>query len=296
MSDATWYATLDGSELGPLTVADLKRLVSEGRIAPQTPVRRQGMEAAVPAARIKGLLSVTSAATEVLPPPAPVQTPDLQRADQAEKSARPGPRVAGDRSRTATVATARTARATSPAAPDDDNPFARPQAELAPVTSELIHGTPAGFFIRSAAYLIDVVIIVVAMVAALVAIPGAETQLDSDLTGSVVWLLVFSLYYVIGDGAFAATPGKLCCGLRVVDRDGRRIGFAGSFKRAASRFILGIIPLIALIDVLMVVRESKLAWHDAMSGTYVVRKGGTRVARRGNPSRSTRRTAPRRRP
>ena len=56
MAGVEWFVTLEGVEQGPLTPAEVKELVQAGMIGPMTPIRRGGMERAVAAAQVKGLL------------------------------------------------------------------------------------------------------------------------------------------------------------------------------------------------------------------------------------------------
>ncbi len=67
---AKWYVTIEGREQGPLSTAELKRAVAEGRVTAETPVRNEGMESRVPAARVKGLFaSAKDKTAEITPPP-----------------------------------------------------------------------------------------------------------------------------------------------------------------------------------------------------------------------------------
>ena len=66
-----------------------------------------------------------------------------------------------------------------------------------------------------------------------------------------------------------ATPGKMACGIKVTDLDGRRI----SFGRATGRFFGKILStLILLIGFLMQpFTARKQALHDILAGTLVVK-------------------------
>lgn len=60
---ADWYVVVDGKPSGPMDDSRLKALVREGRIKPETLVRRAGMQQWVPAQKIRGLFGVTQATT-----------------------------------------------------------------------------------------------------------------------------------------------------------------------------------------------------------------------------------------
>lgn len=53
-----WHYQQDGQHYGPVPAAELKRLVSAGKLAPTDLVRREGTERWVPAGQVKGLFAV----------------------------------------------------------------------------------------------------------------------------------------------------------------------------------------------------------------------------------------------
>lgn len=79
MSNNHWYVTLDGAERGPASSGQLKQLAAQGKLKPNTPIRRADMDRPVPASKIKGLFpaggqpSVAAAAPE--PEPAEQSVP-----------------------------------------------------------------------------------------------------------------------------------------------------------------------------------------------------------------------------
>jgi hypothetical protein len=63
---AQWYYTRDGREmLGPYTSKNMKQLASKGQILPTDRVRKEGMEKAVRARRVRGLFAPTAGPGEV---------------------------------------------------------------------------------------------------------------------------------------------------------------------------------------------------------------------------------------
>ena len=67
---AKWFVIIEGREYGPLSAAELKRAVAKGRVTAETPVRMEGMDSRVPAARVKGLFAAAKDKTaEIAPPP-----------------------------------------------------------------------------------------------------------------------------------------------------------------------------------------------------------------------------------
>jgi len=163
---------------------------------------------------------------------------------------------------------------------DEENPYA------APKTTDFGEGSDdwdegdfeyASFLTRFAAAFLDGIIMnvigfVMGFIAGLLMVPAGVDpsaggpQLLLQLTGIVVnWL------YVAGfnSSASMATPGKMACGIKVTDLDGRRI----SFGRATGRFFGKILStLILLIGFLMQpFTARKQALHDILAGTLVVK-------------------------
>ncbi|KFL37508.1 RDD family protein [Arenimonas donghaensis] len=168
------------------------------------------------------------------------------------------------------------------AAPGLATPGAGPAATAQPGT-DLDAVVDAGFIRRLGAYLIDsmllgsifYVVFLIGMVAlAIVATNNLENE-ETFLVGMVVVYLIYpvmSLAYYAGmeSSKLQATVGKLALGIKVVDRQGRRLGFG----RAAGRWAGSIVSyLILYIGFFMAGwTRRKQALHDLMAGTFVVDK------------------------
>ncbi|HEY9143373.1 MAG TPA: RDD family protein [Arenimonas sp.] len=141
----------------------------------------------------------------------------------------------------------------------------------------------AGFIRRLGAYLIDsmligsvyYVVLMVGMVAVAIVAAGQDFEGDGFMIGLVlVYLLypVLSLAYYAGmeSSKMQATVGKLALGIKVVDSQGRQLGFG----RAAARWAGSIVSyLILYIGFFMAGwTRRKQALHDLMAGTFVVDK------------------------
>ena len=70
---ANWFVTLTGTELGPITDAQLRQLAREGKLGHEDVVRKEGIAKSTIAGRIQGLLPFVS------PPPPPRATPSQVR-------------------------------------------------------------------------------------------------------------------------------------------------------------------------------------------------------------------------
>ncbi|HEX5694559.1 MAG TPA: RDD family protein [Arenimonas sp.] len=153
----------------------------------------------------------------------------------------------------------------------------------APAGGGLDEVVDAGFIRRLGAYLIDsmllgsvfyVVMLVGVVVLAVVATSMPDDK-DAFLAGMVVLYLLYpvmSLAYYAGMecSKLQATVGKLALGIKVVDGQGRRLGFG----RAAGRWAGSLLSyLILYIGFFMAGwTRRKQALHDLMAGTFVVDK------------------------
>jgi len=202
------------------------------------------------------------------------------------------------------------ATADAQAAAQEQSSRSRVSASLmAPVDEEHFDtGDYAGFWIRFAAYVIDLTIIGIPTLAVKVlvletafksisltmsrAVTSAESKdamtsmmlapLISLLIGSllmVILLLVASwLYYALFESSpRRATPGKILCGLAVTDVDGNRVSFWRATMRhlskAASWGLLGLGYFFMLVSI------RRQTFHDLVSRCVVVRTSYPPVAR-----------------
>jgi uncharacterized RDD family membrane protein YckC len=129
----------------------------------------------------------------------------------------------------------------------------------------------AGFWIRTLAYLIDALILLV--VSEIILLPLKILPGDSAITfGALIPLIVcFAYMPAFWSSAQQATIGQLICGVKVVNAiTGGRISVAQAFGRwLALLLAIGIL----FIGVLMVAfTERKRGLHDMLAGTYVVKR------------------------
>jgi uncharacterized RDD family membrane protein YckC len=120
-----------------------------------------------------------------------------------------------------------------------------------------------GFWRRLLAALIDSLVFVVVNTAFQVLAGGADA---AGLLG-----LAAGLAYEVGMTAsrFQATLGKLALGLRVVDRDGRRLTVGRSLGRWAAKLLSAV--LLGIGFLMIAVTRRKRGLHDMIAGTLVLR-------------------------
>jgi uncharacterized RDD family membrane protein YckC len=115
---------------------------------------------------------------------------------------------------------------------------------------------------------------------------GGLTEEGFNLTGVPALILIGILiavmlgYFIIAEGFFGMTLGKVVAEIQVAGRDGGRIGMRASVIRNLMRLIDGIgIYLVGAFSVILTGRRVRLG--DLAAGTIVVRRDQGRVMRAG---------------
>jgi uncharacterized RDD family membrane protein YckC len=138
----------------------------------------------------------------------------------------------------------------------------------------------AGFWRRFAAYLIDSMVIVFALVnfasllsrELVVSIANTKTLNESIATaiGVMSLLLTWAYYSGMESSPLQATIGKLAVGIYVTDLQGQRISFGRATGRFLGKILSGAILLIGYL--IAGFTEKKQALHDMMAGCLVLLK------------------------
>jgi uncharacterized RDD family membrane protein YckC len=128
----------------------------------------------------------------------------------------------------------------------------------APIVASDIASFPhAAFRDRLAAFVLDVILVVIAR------------QL-LDLTRRDSSLLLLLLAYHIAFWTWKGTTvGGIICQLRVVRVDGARLGFADALVRGLSSIFS--LAVVGLGGLWILKDPERQAWHDKIAGTYVVK-------------------------
>jgi uncharacterized RDD family membrane protein YckC len=134
--------------------------------------------------------------------------------------------------------------------------------------------SPAGFWVRFVAALVDLIVFLVAQIALRLftrALWGAAVAESRMFEGTVLLFgLVFdAVYHVTLHAMFGQTVGKMVLDIRVVRLDGHRLSWGIAVIRYlgewVSSFLLGVGYVMAGL------RPDKRALHDLLAGTRVVR-------------------------
>ncbi len=139
-----------------------------------------------------------------------------------------------------------------------------------------VAGSPAGFWIRMGAYLIDDVLVSVVGFLLAITFTGMDTeQAFNELTGtsggwaaSLITLSIGAIYYTFTIGQWGQTVGKAVLGLKVTRADGSRLTHWRSFGRYWA-YLASAIPL-GLGFIAIGLSTQKRGWHDFICDTRVV--------------------------
>ena len=125
-------------------------------------------------------------------------------------------------------------------------------------------GTPAGFWIRLAAYLIDLAATILFILFSFLLY--SVMSLPSALAGAV--LIIVAIAALVWIPVFS--PGKRILGLRVLRSDGSRAGLGRKFCRSLAQVLS---ELIFFIGFLMIAfRKDKRGLHDLICDTVIVHR------------------------
>ncbi|MFW5817928.1 MAG: RDD family protein [Planctomycetota bacterium] len=247
-----WYYVVGGERRGPVSDEQLDSLVRQGEINARTLVWREGMPdwLALEEVRARSTATDTSSA-------GPLIWCDLcgRQVGQDETLVLQGKRVCSE-----------------------CKPIAVERVrEGIPLVSSSSHPY-AGFWIRFAAKFIDGIILGVfnQIVLAVTGLGTFQTYEPAEGDQAIATILISNLvmlaascaYNTLFVGAYGGTPGKLLCGLRIVQPDGTKV----SYLRALGRYFAEILSwLIFLIGYLMAAFDSqKRTLHDRIASTRVI--------------------------
>ena len=134
-------------------------------------------------------------------------------------------------------------------------------------TRSIVYG---GFWIRTLAYIIDTLIIVILSEIIVQYVKYFAGNDDLSSFEAIVPLLISFIYMTILWSSVQSTVGQKVCGLRVVDA---MTGTKISFLRAAGRWFALLLAMSLLFIGVIVVAftERKRGLHDMLAGTYVVK-------------------------
>ncbi|HKW30031.1 MAG TPA: RDD family protein [Verrucomicrobiae bacterium] len=260
-----WYYADQGQQTGPVTEEQFTELVRTGKIQPDTLVWREGMAAWAPYRQAGAPPHPSTSAPADGPGFVAGQNPEAVCAECGKMFAiqdmihHSGP--------TGGIYICANCKPV----------FLQKLAEGAPInTGELNY---ARFGTRCAAYLLDVLIlmvvnVVIGMIAGLSVAQAAGMQpkgaLALQLILFAIQLTIGISYEVILIGKYGATLGKMACKIKVVTADGGRVSYLRAFGRYFGKMLSGFTCLIGFI--IAAFDSQKRALHDHICNTRVVFK------------------------
>jgi uncharacterized RDD family membrane protein YckC len=143
---------------------------------------------------------------------------------------------------------------------DLQNPYAPPNADVAPPPVVAVSLVDVARSRRIVHVIVDQLLVEVALSVAVVLAGDAPNSRDGGERYAVSALLSM-VYYVFFEFAFGRTPGKFLTGSRVVALDGRRPTFGQVLRRTLTRFV----PFDAVSFL-----GGRRGWHDEWSKTRVI--------------------------
>lgn len=157
------------------------------------------------------------------------------------------------------------------------NPFAPPQAEVRDVPATALE--PAGRGARLAAAIVDGVLYMAILFGLDFVLPLHLFERGQEPPLLLLTVLGLSTFLLVQGWPLlqrGQTLGKIALGLRIVRPDGSRVG-AGRLLglRYGVGFVIAVIPVVgnfyALVDSLLIFRESRKCLHDNIADTIVVK-------------------------
>lgn len=150
-----------------------------------------------------------------------------------------------------------------------------------PTSTSARSGSPAGFWIRFAAIIVDsVVLFAMYMAVAFMwaAMFGADQVVSEGREGDelslgltfIFVLMSFGYYAALESSAWQGTLGKRAFGLVVGDEHGNRLSFGRALGRTLAKIVSGFILYIGYI--MAAFTDRKQALHDMIATTYVTRR------------------------
>ena len=138
----------------------------------------------------------------------------------------------------------------------------------------------AGFWRRSAALVIDAILLGIVQAVFTIAFVSSLADVDPNdeaaavvtiTTLNLVILAIGWLYFAVMESSkVQATLGKMLIGIVVTDVNGQPIGFGRATGRYFGKFISSLILMIGYL--MAAFTQRKQALHDIMAGCLVVRK------------------------
>ena len=125
--------------------------------------------------------------------------------------------------------------------------------------------TPASQGKRFMNYFLDYIFFIVLLVIYYALFGTSDTTSTTEGDTSLVFYLIYPLYFVFFEGIWQKTPAKFLSKTKVITREGAKPSFGTILVRSLCRLI----PL----DAFTYLSVNPVGWHDSISKTLVVDEG-----------------------
>jgi len=138
-------------------------------------------------------------------------------------------------------------------------PYVPPPPAVSPSAADLRSFPHAAFLDRAAAFVLDVVLVLIAYQMLGIRGPGDERTY-------FLFLLLYHMGFWVWKGT---TVGGIICNLRVIRTDGTSLQFVDALVRG----LTAILSLVVLgLGALWILKDpERQAWHDKIAGTFVIK-------------------------
>ncbi|MGB8355534.1 MAG: RDD family protein [Chthoniobacteraceae bacterium] len=250
-----WYYTVNGKQAGPVDDSALGAMAKTGQITSETLVWREGMEAWASYGSVASLANVPGGQLAGV-------SGSAQRCTECGNTFPPDELIP--------IGGATVCAACKPIA-------VQKFKEGVQLTGDFRY---AGFWVRVVAKILDWLILwmvefALGRVLVLIVHPVVHARPTVVFTGFGLFLICvnwavqagYNIWFV---GKYAATPGKMACGLRVIRSSGEPVGYGRATGRFFSEILSGMIICIGYI--MAAFDEEKRALHDRICDTRVIYK------------------------
>ena len=246
-----WYYKQENNKIGPISKDKLDELVKQGNITPETSVWNENTSEWLPFSEVSAKPSGDNSNNSEAPPASDEsECAECGRSFSVDEMIKYGESMI--------CASCK--------------PVFFQKIKEGVSTKEMQYG---GFWIRFGAKFIDGIITGV-VTYAISLIGGMAISADAETFGAGMAVIMFLQYAIpmayttFFIGKFAATPGKMACGLKIVTADGGTVSYLRAAGRHLSEFISGMILAIGYI--MAAFDQEKRTLHDRMCSTRVIRK------------------------
>ncbi|HEY1139226.1 MAG TPA: RDD family protein [Lysobacter sp.] len=280
MSD-WYYSDYERNRLGPVAARDLADLHHAGQLQPDTLVWREGMPQwrawrEVMTQALNEAAGIASPAMEAMPLSAGVNPYAMAEPVPSAASAQTSAHASTAPSLGTLSSTSTLSAGTNPyAVAEPHSPYAPPRAAVENFSYAAEgHVVYAGFWKRTAAYIIDSIVLGIAgailgaVVGGLLGAGGTgdlAIQAVAQILGLLLGASYFGFMHSMGD---QASLGKMAVGIKVVNDEGRPISFMRGFGRYFGLILSSLLLSVGLI--MAAFTDRKRALHDMVCSTLVV--------------------------